>query len=772
MSSARSQRGLGAAALIITLIVVGVVLVLGRRFLDAQVGLDQQGTTSANLVRISDSLVQYASLNQRLPCPAPGTAADGAEAVTTTTNPLDTCTSADGVVPWSTLGLRREHALDGWGRKISYRVFSGPSGFTQSGGVNMTNCNSSLGAPIDPVLGTGSSCKTGAPPPNSPAQFLAARGNMLAVVDESGTTRNGNAFVLISHGESGYGAFLAEAASGRTILPASGGPELANTQASGPFQVRPRSDPSVSPSLAAHFDDKVAYLGASELATRAKLAARSWSQYPLSATFNLANVTAAAPGLSGQNTNQASLAMGGFLVTARSSSGTSNVGVRTEDGVTGIGAIGGGSGAGDLNSTFNERLAFQLGDGSEFGKADVALNAFEITDYSPLQKERAEISFWRAGEPLQTSTVEAWVPYFDSAPSRCLYRLVSGSVFDRIEVAPVSQTGGGDSSRFTVAGIAACTDATTPCTAEVPGASACPLPAPSAIAATPTSIAQTSATLQGTVEDNGIARGTGSGYRTNSSSYSFGASSITLISGTGTILAGNCLTIAGDANTYVVATGISAPGTIVLAPPGLRQSISAFTFPAVTLVHCTTSVAFDYGQTCSLGTSASATPGTINAGSGGTGVAANISGLSCGTWYYARVRATGRLGTTTGNYRMFRTAACGTPRPQAESHPASMVTETTATLPGIVDDNGATTSWTFEYGPTSCYGSSVPATAGTVAAGSGITAVSVVIGDPTHPTTPTPPLACNNWYHYRVVAVSAAGTTKGDDVSFRTAACP
>jgi hypothetical protein len=41
------------------------------------------------------------------------------------------------------------------------------------------------------------------------------------------------------------------------------------------------------------------------------------------------------------------------------------------------------------------------------------------------------------------------------------------------------------------------------------------------------------------------------------------------------VLAGDIVTFAGDANKYVVATGIAAPGTIVLAAPGLRQAIPA-----------------------------------------------------------------------------------------------------------------------------------------------------------------------------------------------------
>lgn len=72
-----------------------------------------------------------------------------------------------------------------------------------------------------------------------------------------------------------------------------------------------------------------------------------------------------------------------------------------------------------------------------------------------------------------------------------------------------------------------------------------------------------------------VTKGTGTAYTTNTAGYAVGARNITLITGSGTILAGDTVTFAGDPNKYVVETGIAAPGTIVLAAPGLRQAIPA-----------------------------------------------------------------------------------------------------------------------------------------------------------------------------------------------------
>src|SRR5690606_15867649 len=80
--------------------------------------------------------------------------------------------------------------------------------------------------------------------------------------------------------------------------------------------------------------------------------------------------------------------------------------------------------------------------------------------------------------------------------------------------------------------------------------------------------------VRGTYIPATIRRGTGSGYVTTSS-YSAGATSIALGTGSGTVLAGNVLVFAGDTNRYLVASGISSPGTVTLASPGLLKPLAS-----------------------------------------------------------------------------------------------------------------------------------------------------------------------------------------------------
>lgn len=98
--------------------------------------------------------------------------------------------------------------------------------------------------------------------------------------------------------------------------------------------------------------------------------------------------------------------------------------------------------------------------------------------------------------------------------------------------------------------------------------------------------------------------------------------------------------------------------------------------------------------------------------------------------------------------------------PGAITGAATDVGRATATFGGTVDPNGAATTYTFEYGTTTNYGlTTTPQDAG---AGADPVAVSVAVTGLTEDTT----------YHFRLVATNAAGTTRGTDATFRTAAGP
>ena len=84
-----------------------------------------------------------------------------------------------------------------------------------------------------------------------------------------------------------------------------------------------------------------------------------------------------------------------------------------------------------------------------------------------------------------------------------------------------------------------------------------------------------------------------------------------------------------------------------------------------------------------------------------------------------------------------------------------------ANLNGKVDPWGAPTTYYFQYGPTTAYGSTFPVPSGS--AGSGITNQTVSASIAARPYTV---------YHYRLVATNEDGTTYGADVGFITPALP
>ncbi len=84
---------------------------------------------------------------------------------------------------------------------------------------------------------------------------------------------------------------------------------------------------------------------------------------------------------------------------------------------------------------------------------------------------------------------------------------------------------------------------------------------------------------------NYTAVGTGSGYLSNHALYPVGTTSIAIDVGSGTVLAGDSISFAGDPNNYVVTTGVASAGTIVIAAPGLLQTLAddvALTIGALT----------------------------------------------------------------------------------------------------------------------------------------------------------------------------------------------
>jgi hypothetical protein len=151
--------------------------------------------------------------------------------------------------------------------------------------------------------------------------------------------------------------------------------------------------------------------------------------------------------------------------------------------------------------------------------------------------------------------------------------------------------------------------------------------------------------------------------------------------------------------------------------------------------------------------------GGSGANAQGQGIAVDGSGNVhlVGNFYNASL--TTPVLTKTGNIDTFVIVSRTYTAPTVTTGSTSSLTTTSATLNGTVNDNGSDTTITFNFGLDTGYGSSV--SAGTVAAGSGVTPVSAAISG----------LTCNTTYHFRVNASNAAGSVSGNDATFTTSAC-
>jgi trimeric autotransporter adhesin len=167
----------------------------------------------------------------------------------------------------------------------------------------------------------------------------------------------------------------------------------------------------------------------------------------------------------------------------------------------------------------------------------------------------------------------------------------------------------------------------------------------------------------------------------------------------------------------------------------------------------TSQVSFQYGYTSAYGTTVLANPDTVT-GSTNIPVTYNLTGLIPNTSYHYRVVAKNAVGSSNGNDTFFKTNIT---KPLAITNSASSISSTGATIKGTVNSNNSTTIVTFQYGPTVSYGTTLNAIPDTV---NGIinTSVSQVL------TGLLPDIT----YHYRVVALNAAGTTYGADSTFST----
>jgi hypothetical protein len=142
----------------------------------------------------------------------------------------------------------------------------------------------------------------------------------------------------------------------------------------------------------------------------------------------------------------------------------------------------------------------------------------------------------------------------------------------------------------------------------------------------------------------------------------------------------------------------------------------------------------------------------IPSGSSPVAVHAEAKGLTAGITYHFRLKAKNKDGSEFGEDTTLNTP----PPPSITGASVSNLAAGSADLNAQVNPNGLETSYHFEYGATTAYGTSTPTPDEPI--GNGTTPIPI--------TAKALSLNANTTYHWRVLATSEAGTTTSPDHAF------
>ena len=272
-----SQAGMTLAELAIALMVLGLIMGGALDLYNRAHGQREIEGTYENLDAITDTLSVYVASHGRLPCPA-----DPAVNEMTLGLERTTCDAStrEGILPFATLNIPRKTAMDGWGRYFTYAVSpvfarknDQSQGLADTGKVhgrcrhpgwvklderynrNAIKARFCCADQLPPTFDVESDLiivhtdGTNISPVRAPGisehyadltKATIARQNVPTIDD---SPIEAPAFVLVSHGKNGRGAWLGNGTSNRYDPPDSG-PEMKNADGDqifvdGPMDLKP-----------------------------------------------------------------------------------------------------------------------------------------------------------------------------------------------------------------------------------------------------------------------------------------------------------------------------------------------------------------------------------------------------------------------------------------------------------------------------------------------------------------------------------------------------
>lgn len=261
----KQQSGFTLVELAVVIFLVGLMASLGLSALNAQIASASISATKKKQETIKDALISYLGKYKRLPCPAivksDGTI-DGSESrdSSVTAGNWD-CKAEFGIVPYATLGLPKNAALDGWENFFSYAV-------SRQWTLTYSTATPIAGGTTTNIAGNAFNVGiTGAILVNDRAASI---GN--PIIPISTTTGGPAAVFIISHGKNGLGTFTSK---GTQNAPPAGTDELANVPnkttwalpTSSTFYQREYTDNATAYGAYGAFDDVAQFLNPNDLIT-------------------------------------------------------------------------------------------------------------------------------------------------------------------------------------------------------------------------------------------------------------------------------------------------------------------------------------------------------------------------------------------------------------------------------------------------------------------------------------------------------------------------
>jgi len=226
----KSSPGFTLVEMAIVLLIIGLALGMVLNVTRSMRDTKNRQLVVSKLSTLDTALANFVAQNKRLPCPANGTIASGAanagmENPFPATGVCNPVAQTFGVVPWVTLGLSEDDATDPWFGRMTYRVDPALAQIAPSL-MDMSNCDPAGTG----VTGAGGICQSptlpcvGSAACTSPTNYLAGKGLDVwdgvngaagwAVRQNNRAAGTGAAYVIISHGPTGAGAYNKNGAGG------------------------------------------------------------------------------------------------------------------------------------------------------------------------------------------------------------------------------------------------------------------------------------------------------------------------------------------------------------------------------------------------------------------------------------------------------------------------------------------------------------------------------------------------------------------------------